>query len=103
MALGLRLGLGLGLRLRCGTECPGPELQTNRTAIKPRRRVDAERGAGLTVRPLLRKPHPRWRLTVEDSQNAEQDLTAGSESAHSSANESGRRGIGARRTLYVQL
>lgn len=59
--------------------------------VTPARVCTHESRAGLIVRASLGKPHPRWRPTFEDSQNAEQDLTVRGESAHSSANESGRR------------
>lgn len=67
----------------------------------PARVRTQERGAGLIVRASLRKPHPRRRPTVEDSQNAEPDLTVGGESAHSNANESGRRGPVLKGTLHI--
>lgn len=68
----------------------------------PARMCTRERGAGLIVRASLRKPHPRRRPTAKDSQNAERDLTVGSESAHSNANESGRSGPFLKGTLHIQ-
>lgn len=67
----------------------------------PARVRTQESGAGVIVRASLRKPHPRRRPTVEDSQNAEPDLTVGGESAHSNANQSGRRGQLLKGTLHI--
>lgn len=95
-------GAGAAIRAHSSKRGGQPFSETNLPS-NPARVCTHETEAGLIVRAPLRKPHPRWRPTFWDSQNADQDLTVGSESAHSSANESGRRTASEEHSLWPTM